>query len=70
MSCPAWEYKKNKMLHIDMSWALQNAIDDFDVTRGIDVSVRVHAQDAIRNLTQKEERLWEKLTSMIEDAKK
>lgn len=58
------------MIHTDMSWALQNAIDDFDVTRAVDVSVRVHDQDAIRTLTQKEERLWEKLTSMIEDAKK
>lgn len=62
--------RKLIMLHIDMSWALQNAIEDFDVTRGIDVSVRVHAQDSIRNLTQKEERLWEILTSMIDDAKK
>lgn len=52
-----------------MSWALQNAIDDFEYNRGIKVSLAVHAQDSIRNLTQKEERLWEKLTSMIEEEK-
>lgn len=58
------------MLHIDMSWALQNSIEDFDFFRALVVSIQVHEQNLIRNLTQKEERLWEILTSMIEDAKK
>ncbi len=57
------------MLHIDMSWPLQNAIDYFDLNEAIKVSVRVHEQDAIRKLTQKEEWLWETLTEMIEESK-
>lgn len=57
------------MLHIDQTWALQNAIDHFEMNHVIGVSERVHKQDAIRKLTQKEEVLWEKLTTMIEEEK-
>ena len=57
------------MLHIDMSWALENVIDDFDIYRAIDIDVRTHEQAIIRKLTQKEERLWEILTTMIEESK-
>lgn len=58
------------MLHIDMSWALQNSIEDFDIGRAEEITLLVHLQSERRTLTQKEERLWEILTSMIEDAKK
>lgn len=58
------------MLHIDMSWALQNSIDDFEIGRAEEISLMVHLQSERRTLTQKEKRLWEKLTSIIEDAKK
>lgn len=53
-------------IEVNMTWALHNVLKKWDYNHAIEVSMQVHQQDSIRDLSKEEERLWEKLTERIE----